>query len=117
MNDQFLIAATFLPYAAVSGLAVSVLDFLTSQIQDGKSVLGLQYGSLGSALKWIIFWTLGAAIGGFVGALAQILQTTVTAALAIAITWPFILREIAQKLQRSPPIQHELGDVFEEGVN
>ena len=49
-------------------------------------------------------------MGGFVGVLAQVLETTVLAAIAIALTWPFLLRQLAQKRQDADPQQQDVSD-------
>ena len=109
MKEEFLVALAFVPYAFIMGAAVSVLDFLSSLVNKGKSVLGLQY--IGTAtLKWLAIWTIGTAVGGFVGLLAQVLQPTVSAALVVSVTWPLLLRQIAQKLQQDEPQQLEVSD-------
>ncbi|MGK7897947.1 MAG: hypothetical protein AB4372_31100 [Xenococcus sp. (in: cyanobacteria)] len=109
MREEFFVALGFVPYAAIMGAAVSVLDFLSSLVNGGKSVLGLQY--IGTAtFKWLALWTIGTALGGFVGLLAQVLQPTVSAALVVAVTWPFLLRQITQKLQEDEPQQSDIND-------
>lgn len=73
-------------------------------------MFGLHYGGVRNTGKWLVVWTAGTALGGFVGVLAQVLQTTVTAAIAIALTWPLLLKEMAQKLQEAEPQQQDIGD-------
>ncbi len=112
MYEEFFAALRFIPYAAAAGAAVSMLDYLTSHV-SGKSVLGLRYGGADTA-KWLLLWTVGAALAGFVGLLAQILQATVPAAMTVAITWPFLLRQISQERQKNEEVQPDVGDVADE---
>ena len=77
-------------------------------------MFGLHYGGVRNTGKWLVVWTAGTALGGFVGVLAQVLQTTVTAAIAIALTWPLLLKEMAQKLQKAEPQQQDIGDYADE---
>lgn len=108
MRNEFLAAFGFVPYAAITGAAVSVLDVLSSLVNPPnnrrKSFLGLNYRGL-ATLKWVVVWTIGTALGGFVGLLAQVLQPTVNAAIVVAVTWPFLLRQITQRLQENEPEQ------------
>lgn len=109
MREEFLVALDFVPYAAAMGAAVSVLDYLSSLVNGGKSVLGLQYIGR-TTFKWLAIWIIGTAMGGFVGLLAQVLQPTVNAALVVAVTWPVLLRQIYQKLEEDEPQQPDISN-------
>ena len=110
MKEDLLAAWHFVPYAAIAGLAVSALDYLSSHLIGERSVLGLRYGGVGDTAKWVSVWTIGAAVGGFVGVAAQLLQETLIAAVVVAVTWPVLLKQIAKSIQNDEPEQADASE-------
>ena len=74
----------------VFGLLVVTLDILVYQVQ-GTSFLKLSYPGVGRGIAMLVLWGLGAAIGGLLGALAEMLLLTTRTALAVGGSWPLIV--------------------------
>lgn len=116
MMEEILNALQFVPYAAGAGLVISLLDYLTTLVNEKKSVFGLQYGGR-NTLKYLFIWTAGAAAAGFLGFILNIFQPTMASAIAAAILWPILIEKITKLVQANEPEQTPVSEVSgEEGV-
>jgi hypothetical protein len=89
----FVAAHPSVPFALTCGgigLIVVVIDLLVFKLQ-GNSFLKLGYPSTGKTVGMLLLWGLGAALVGWLGAVAQMLQLNMQAALAVGGGWPAIV--------------------------
>ncbi len=88
-----LILLVFASGAAFMGLVVVILDWGAHTLTGGRSYLHLSYG--GWKTPWmLLIWGIGAGIGGFIGAAANVLEIQRAACLTAGISWPLILPRI-----------------------
>jgi hypothetical protein len=65
----------FAVVCAIMGLLVVLLDWTYFSIQR-KSILQISYVSFGGSLRLVCLWGLGAGVGGYLGAAANILSAS-----------------------------------------
>ena len=82
-NGGFAIASSF-----VGGL-VFIMDLIVYTVR-GKSFLKLAH-SFPYSIWLFILWGVGAGIGGFLGALLQIVKLNTVACVTVGVSWPLIL--------------------------
>lgn len=78
--------------ASFMGVVVVVLDWMSHQVR-GHSFLRLSYGGA-KTLRMLAFWGLGAGVGGFVGAAANVFEVQRVACLTAGISWPLVLPRV-----------------------
>ncbi len=102
-DNQELLLAIFSAGCAAMGIIVVVLDALLFYGM-GQSALNLTYRRW-SIVFFLLFWGVGAGLGGFLGASAQIFQINRVACLTAGIAWPLILPRLIQATKISEDTQ------------
>jgi hypothetical protein len=77
-----------------------LLDRVIYEVK-GKSVLDLSYGKgAWNTIRLLFVWSLGAGLGGFLGAEADIFKLTRLATISVGVGWPLILPRLLDSLTR-----------------
>lgn len=69
--------------------AIAVLLDLTFYVLRGRSLFDLNHGKL--TVVFLISWSFGALVIGWIGQLASIFVVSVSATVLVGFTWPMIL--------------------------
>lgn len=73
------------------GFIAVFLDRLVFSVRR-RSFFDLSYGSgVGSTLRLLFLWGIGAGVGGFLGSAGSIVQLTRAACIGVGVGWPLIL--------------------------
>ena len=104
-GNKGVLLGIFTSGSAIMGVIVVILDALIFY-SFGKSVMNLTHKGF-NILLFIIFWGLGAGLGGFLGAAAGILQINRSACLTAGIGWPLILPRLIEGATKSEDTQAE----------
>ena len=76
--------------SAIMGCLIMILDWIGFSIWR-RSFFGMGYINLKTALRLLTLWGIGAGIGGFIGASADIFQFTRYGCLGASVAWPLII--------------------------
>lgn len=76
--------------AAVYGLLIVLLDFLTSKTTKNASFLKLSYSGYGGILV-VLMWGAGAGIGAFIGAGIGIFEIKRVSCFFVGAIWPTVI--------------------------
>lgn len=90
----FALACTCMAAIAV------LLDRVIYEVR-GKSVLDLAYGpQIMSTVRLLLLWSVGAGLGGFLGAAFAVFQMTRSGAITVGVGWPLILPRLVASLAK-----------------
>jgi hypothetical protein len=85
------------------GLVVILLNWFLL-LTTNTSVIDIGYAT-GNKVLFTLMWCIASGVVGFMGALLQILNTHIMAAISVAVGWPLIFTKIVE-IGSSPPVQH-----------
>ena len=93
---------------AIVGMFAVFLDLAFYTLR-GQSLLKLKYGK--NTFIFLIAWSFGSFVMGYIGQLAKIFQVSLVASTLVGFTWPFMFTQFLAKLK-----EKEAEDEPEQGL-
>jgi hypothetical protein len=91
------------------GLVVVIFDFIFTKV-SGTSLLNLGYLGIGKTVFLIVFWGLGAGIGGYLAAISEIVHMNIKGCGFIGVGWPFVLPRLISSAREQTEDEQEPGN-------
>jgi len=88
--------------SALMGLLLVLLDRTLYSLR-GRSVFNLTYGArLGTSVRLLLLWGVGAGLLGFFGASIELLQMTRAGCIGAGVGWPLIFPRLVESINKEP---------------
>ncbi len=110
LQDNPNAVLVFATGCAIVGAIAVFLD-LAFFILRGKSVLKLDHGK--NTLLFLLAWSFGSFVMGYIGQLAKIFQVSLFASVLVGFSWPLMFTKLLEK-RRDKEIEEEPEQAFVE---
>jgi hypothetical protein len=85
---------------SMMALIAVLLDRVIFEVR-AKSIFNLAYGNrVRDTVRLLLLWSLGAGLGGLLGAASNVVQLTRFAAVTVGVGWPLILPRLIDSLAK-----------------